>query len=83
MFKVLSGLAFIASVAWFIEQRDYEPAIATVTSLTAFIAAWFGEKRLKRQANQKQAVGKNSIGIQAGGDVSMGSVRNSGKSTDA
>ena len=83
MFKVLSGLAFIASVAWFIEQRDYEPAIATVTSLTAFIAAWFGEKRLKRQANQKQAVGKNSIGIQAVGDVSMGSVRNSGKSTDA
>jgi len=81
--KVLSGLAFIGSVAWFIAQRDYEPAIATVTSLTAFIAAWFGDKRLKRQANQKQAVGKNGIGIQAGGDVSMGSIRTSGKSTDA
>ena len=81
--KLLSGLAFIGSVAWFIAQRDYEPAIATVTSLTAFIAAWFGDKRLKRQANQNQTVAKNGIGIQAGGDVSMGSIRTSGKSTDA
>ena len=81
--KVLSGLAFIGSVAWFIAQRDYEPAIATVISLTAFIAAWFGDKRLKRQANQKQTVAKNGIGIQAGGDVSMGSIRTSRKSTDA
>ena len=81
--KLLSGLAFIGSVAWFIAQRDYEPAIATVTSLTAFIAAWFGDKRLKRQANQNQTVAKNGIGIQAGGDVSMGSIRTSRKSTDA
>ena len=81
--KLLSGLAFIGSVAWFIAQPDYEPAIATVTSLTAFIAAWFGDKRLKRQANQNQTVAKNGIGIQAGGDVSMGSIRTSRKSTDA
>jgi integral membrane sensor domain MASE1 len=81
--KILSGLAFIGSVAWFISQRDYEPAIATVTSLTAFIAAWFGDKRLKREANQNQTVAKNGIGIQAGGDVSMGSIHANGKSTDA
>ena len=81
--KLLSGLAFIGSVAWFIAQRDYEPAIATVTSLTTFISAWFGDKRLKRQANQNQTVAKNGIGIQAGGDVCMGSIRTSGKSTDA
>jgi len=80
--KILLGLAFIGSVAWFIAQRDYEPAIATVTSLTAFIAAWFGDKRLKRQANQNQTVAKNGIGIQAGGDISMGSIRTSRKSTD-
>jgi integral membrane sensor domain MASE1 len=81
--KVLSGLAFIGSIAWFIAQRDYEPAIATITSLTAFIAAWFGVKKLKRQANQNQTVAKNGIGIQAGGDVSIGSIRTSGKTTDA
>jgi hypothetical protein len=81
--KVLLALALIGSVVWFIAQRDYEPFIATVTSLTAFIAAWLGDKTLKQQANQKQAVAKNGIGIQAGGDVSMGSIRASGQSADA
>ena len=81
--KLLSGLAFIGSVAWFIAQPNYEPAIAIVTSLVAFIAAWFGDKKLKRQANQNQTVSKNGIGIQAGGDVSMGSIRTSKKTTDA
>ena len=77
--KILSGLAFIGSVAWFIAQRDYEPAIAIVTSLSTFIAAWFGEKKMKRQASQNQTVAKNGIGIQAGGDVSTGSIHSSSK----
>ncbi|MFZ1547861.1 MAG: hypothetical protein WAT12_12320 [Candidatus Nitrotoga sp.] len=45
--KLLSGLVFIGSVVWFVAQRDYEPAIAIVTSLSAFSAAWFGDKKLK------------------------------------
>jgi hypothetical protein len=81
--KVLSGLAFIGSVAWFIAQRDYEPAIATITSLSAFVAAWFVDRKQKRQANQNQSVSKNGVGIQAGGDVSMGSIRTGGKTPDA
>ena len=81
--KLLSGLAFIGSVVWFAAQRDYEPAIAIVTSLSAFIAAWLHDKKLKRQASQSQTVSSNGIGIQAGGDVSVGSIRTSGKTTDA
>lgn len=81
--KFLSGLAFIGSIIWFIEQRDYEPAIAIVTSLSAFIAAWYGDKKLKRQATQNQSVSKNGIGIQAGGDVNMGSIHTNRKKTDA
>jgi hypothetical protein len=81
--KVLSGLAFIGSVAWFIAQRDYEPAIAIVTSLSAFIAAWLGEKKMKQQANQNQIVAENGIGIQAGGDVRTSSIRASRKTTNA
>ena len=80
--KVLSALAFIGSIAWFIALPDYEPTIAIVTSLSAFIAAWFGDKRTKRQANQNQSVGKGGVGIQAGGDVSTGSVRTRTKTTD-
>lgn len=80
--KILSGLAFIGSVAWFIAQRDYEPAIAMVTSLSAFIAAWLGEKK-KQLASQNQTVAENGIGIQAGGDVSTGNIRSSRKPTNA
>lgn len=81
--KLLSGISFIGSVAWFIAQRDYEPAIAIVTSLSAFIAAWFGEKKIKRQASQNQTVDKNGIGIQAGGDVSVGHINTNRKVKDA
>lgn len=81
--KILSGLAFIGSVAWFIAQRDYEPAIAVVTSLAAFIAVWFGDKKIKQQANQNQTVAENGIGIQAGGDVITGNISASRKSKNA
>lgn len=72
--KLLSGIAFIGSIVWFIAVPDYDPAIAMVTSLSAFIAAWFGEKRAKRKALQNQSIAANGIGIQAGGDVSVGSI---------
>lgn len=81
--KLLSGLAFIGSVAWFIAQRDYEPAIAIVTSLTAFVSAWFLDKKPERQAKQNQSVSEDGIGIQAGGDISVGSIRTSGKTPNA
>lgn len=72
--KLLFGIAFFGSVLWFIAVPDYEPAIAIATSLSAFIAAWFGEKRAKRNALQNQSIAANGIGIQAGGDVSVGSI---------
>ena len=72
--KLLSAIAFFGSIVWFIAVPDYEPAIAIVTSLSAFIAAWFGENRAKRKALQNQSVAADGIGIQAGGDVSIGSI---------
>jgi integral membrane sensor domain MASE1 len=81
--KVLSGLAFLGSVAWFIAQPDYEPAIAIVTSLSAFIAAWFADKQMNRQENQNQTVAENGIGIQAGGDIHTGNISASKKTKNA
>ncbi|MEQ1720751.1 MAG: hypothetical protein ABL887_06540 [Nitrosomonas sp.] len=81
--KILSGLAFIGSVAWFIAQHDYESAIAIVTSLSAFIVAWLGDRKMKQKANQNLTVAEDGIGIQAGGDVSIDSTRVSGKITNA
>ena len=81
--KLLSGLTLIMSIVWFAAQRDYEPAIAIVTSLLAFIAAWRHDKKPKQQASQSQTVSNNGIGIQAGRDVSVGRIRKKGKTTDA
>lgn len=81
--KILSGLAFIGSIMWFIAQRDYEPAIAIITSLSTFIAAWLGEMKMKKHAHQVQTVGENGIGIQAGGDIKSGNIHTSSGTTDA
>lgn len=81
--KLLSGFAFIGSVAWFIAAPDYEPAIASVTSLTALIAVLFGEMRAKRRAAQSQSVNENGIGIQAGGNVKVGSIHANREQRDA
>lgn len=81
--KILSGLALIGSVVWFIAQHDYAPAIAVISSLSAFIAACFGDKKIKQQAMQKQTIYKDGIGIQAGGDVSTVEIRVSRGAKDA
>ncbi len=72
--KFLSGIVFIGSIVWFIAVPDYEPAIAIVTSLSAFIALWFREKMADRKALQNQSIAANGIGIQAGGDVTVDSI---------
>lgn len=79
--KILSFVALIGSVAWFVYDPDFEPAIAIVTSLSALIATWVASKREQRSASQTQVVGENSVGIQSGGNVTAGDIsikRNSG-----
>jgi hypothetical protein len=72
--KVLSGLSFIGSIIWFIAQPDYEPAIAIVTSFSAFIATWISDKKTKRKGIQNQTVADGGVGIQAGGDINAGNI---------
>lgn len=81
--KLLSGLAFLGAVVWFLAQPDYEPAIVILTSLSAFISAWFAEKKMERQANQNQTVAENGIGIQAGGNIRTGDIHVSRETTNA
>ena len=81
--KFLSGLALVGSIFWFISAPDYEPGIAIITSLSAFVAAWLVDRRQMRQTNQHQTVAENSVGIQAGGDVNIGDIQVSRKAKDA
>lgn len=75
--KILSAIVFLGSIAWFCAAPDYEPAIAIATSLITLIGAFIAEK--KRKASQHQSLGKNSLGIQAGGDVHIGTLNTNPK----
>lgn len=81
--KVLSFLALLGSVAWFIYAPDFEPAIAIVTSISTLIATWIASKREQKSASQTQTVGDNAVGIQSGGNVTVGDISLKRDSGDA
>jgi hypothetical protein len=72
--KFLAAIALIGSSAWVIADPGFEPALAVVGSISALVSAFLVERRNARRAQQKQSVSKSSIGVQAGGDVSIGSI---------
>jgi hypothetical protein len=72
--RILSGLALMASIAWFVASPDFEPAISAVTALVAVIVAFRGERTTAPQPAQSQTVAGGGTGIQAGGDIQVGSI---------
>lgn len=73
--KFLAVVALIGSIAWLVSAPGFEPALALVGSMSALVSAFVVEKRSKRLARQQhQSVSKSSMGIQAGGDVSIGDI---------
>ena len=75
--KFLSVVALFGSIAWMVATPDYEPAIAIIASLSTLIANFIVEKRKDSSLNQRQEITGNGVGIQAGGDVTVGNIRNS------
>jgi hypothetical protein len=74
--KFLAFIALIASIAWLVSSPGFEPALALVGSMSALVSAFVVEKRSKRLAKQHQSVSNSSMGIQAGGNVSIGDINN-------
>lgn len=75
--KLLAGAALLGSIAWVVAAPDYEPAIAVITSLSALIAAFVSDKRREVSTRQRQRISGNGVGLQAGGDISVGNIGNS------
>ena len=71
---ILAVVALIASIAWVIAEPGYEPTLAVVGSMSALIAALLVDKKRARRAQQHQSVAKSSVGVQAGGDVTIGCI---------
>lgn len=72
--KFLAVVALIGSIAWLVSEPGFEPALALVSSMSALVSTFVVEKRSKRHARQHQSVSNSSMGIQAGGDVSIGDI---------
>lgn len=80
LMKLLAWIALIASVIWFCVDVSFEPGIAAVVAGITLIGLFVKEKRpVRRTIDQSQRVSGSSIGIQAGGNVQIGS---SGKKDD-
>ncbi|MFG6413837.1 hypothetical protein ACG02S_07975 [Roseateles sp. DC23W] len=65
-----SIVALIISAAWLINTPGYEPAVAIAAALAALVSSFF-LKRDDATGGQKQNLGDNSTGIQAGRDVNI------------
>jgi hypothetical protein len=72
--KILAAIALIISAAWLIADPGFEPALGVVGSISALVSAFIVEKRNLQRAQQQQSVSKSSIGVQAGGNVSIGDI---------
>jgi hypothetical protein len=72
--KFLSIVALVGSIAWLVSAPGFEPALTLVGSISALVSTFVVEKRSQRRARQHQSVSNSSMGIQAGGDVSIGDI---------
>ena len=72
--KLFAAIALIGSIAWVIAEPGFESALAVVVSISALVSAFLVQRRTAQRAQQRQSVSKSSIGVQAGGDVSIGSI---------
>lgn len=77
--KVLAWLGLIGSAAWLYFAPDFEPVLAVLGSMSTLIALYFVENRRDKgqksqPSKQHQTVSRSSVGIQAGGDVTVGDI---------
>ncbi len=72
--KFFAIISLIGSTAWVVSNPGFEPALAVVGSISALVSAFVVERRGAKRAQQHQSVSKSSIGVQAGGDLSIGDI---------
>lgn len=81
--RIFYLVAIIASIGWFFSTPGFDSGIAVLTSFSALLADVFRSRAKKKQTGQRQTVSSGGIGIQGGGDVTVGSVSLDGRNKDA
>ena len=73
--KVLAGVSLVGAIAWVLVDPGFEPGLAVLGSASALLGLFVTAKKKRSTSSQEQVVSGRSTGIQAGGDVSIGSPR--------
>jgi len=69
--KIISIIVVFASIIWFLIDPGFDPLITLGGSLITFITLFFVEKKREKGILQKQKVSSSSVGIQAGGNITI------------
>ncbi len=72
--KMLAGIAFVISVLWVVSKPGYDSGLAAVVSLSALVGLFVAGNKKQRTHRQRQFVSKSSVGVQAGGDINIGTI---------
>jgi hypothetical protein len=72
--KIVAGISLIISVAWLVAKPGYDSGMAVAGALSALIAAFIAGRKRRGDPRQQQDISRSSVGIQAGGDVNVGSI---------
>ena len=81
--KIFAGLTFVASIIWAVNDPGYESGISALASIVTFVGLWIKDKPQKQSLQQNQLVSDNSVGIQADGDIHIGTLNHHGNSGNA
>lgn len=82
-FRVITALALLIALVWLYSVPKFDSAFAVAASLAAVIALFITPRNKKKPSNQSQGIKDGSTGIQAGGDVNIGSIHKSKEAKDA
>jgi hypothetical protein len=72
--KLFAVVALMVSIGWAINEPRWESILAVVLSISGLVTAFLVPKRTAKGTRQHQSVSESSIGVQAGRDVTIGSI---------
>lgn len=73
--KLLAVLSLLGAMAWVVMEPGFEPGLAVIGSASALFGLIVVGKKNRALESQKQTLSNRSTGIQAGGDVNIGTSR--------
>jgi hypothetical protein len=72
--KALAILALLGTIAWSVYMPGFEPFLAVIGAVATLVSLFVVERHKTRMAALKQTVSRSSTGIQAGGDIHIGTI---------